>query len=300
MDRFFLIGGTEKAGTTAIFNFFYNHPEVNPSVKKETDFFRKTEGVNKKAYLREFSPRGDGVFFEASPGYLAASELVLKNISAHLYNDDVKFVFVLRDPVDRLLSSFNFHKSRGYIDTNIKFGDYFDAAIRYKEAGLRVDGVSEWSLESVFHGLYAKHIERYFQSFSGNVRIIDYDFFKKNPAMVVEMLCDFSGIEKSYFSEFEFFSANKTFRPKYQKLHSLLININKLLAPFFYKYPKLKNNLLAIYKKINQGASDRVDEKDILRVRKFYLPSVLELCRVLSERNVECPGWTNRYIEEGM
>ena len=37
----FVIGGTEKAGTTSVFDWLSSHPAVCASVRKETDFFRE-------------------------------------------------------------------------------------------------------------------------------------------------------------------------------------------------------------------------------------------------------------------
>src|SRR5512142_1676251 len=36
----FIVGGTEKAGTTSVFDWLSLHPQVAASSRKETDFFR--------------------------------------------------------------------------------------------------------------------------------------------------------------------------------------------------------------------------------------------------------------------
>jgi len=296
--NFLLIGGTEKAGTTALFNYFYNHPDVIASIKKETNYFRDAKEVALELYLQEFkgNGNGNGVYFEASPGYLAASERVVWGLKKTMAASDVKLVFVLRDPVDRIVSSFGFHKSRGYIDKNVLFSEYIDAAIDYKGGEERVDGISEWALQSVYHGEYDTHVRRYLDSFGSSVMIVSYDDFKSDPRKVVAGICDFAGLDVDYFSNFDFFIANKTFKPKIQFVHKLLLKANQILAPFFFRYPRLKNMLMRIYKSVNRGVDDDVImNADKVRVVDFYRPSVVHLVSILEKNGRDIPRWAEKY-----
>lgn len=294
--KFFIVGGTEKAGTTALFSFFYNHPQINPSINKETDFFRRSSALSLDSYISEFSERGGETYFEASPGYLAASDFVIHNMQNILKDQDPRVLFILRDPVDRLLSSFNFHKSRGYIGEFVDFGVYLDAAFDYRDKREKITGISEWALESVFHGEYATHIERYLRCFGAAVMIIDYDTLKNSPQDVVQEICATAGIDGSYFNDFRYFEANKTFRPKSRFVHTQLIKLNKLLASFFFRYPGVKSYLLGIYKKINKGSSDRISKSERQRAMDFYRDSVCKLVEILSAAGRSAPAWTDRYL----
>jgi len=292
---FFILGGTEKAGTTAVFNFFYSHPGVAPSIKKETNYFRDTKAPSLDQYLCEFYDKKAAVYFEASPGYLAESQIVISNIKKTLSNNEVKLVFILRDPTDRLLSSFSFHKSRGYIHDSTSLNDYLDAAIAYRDSGDVADGITEWALKSVFHGEYAEHVKDFLAAFGENVKFISYDDFKSDPDFIVRELCRFVGLEEDYFNGFEYFSANKTFKPRFQFVHAQLIRLNRLLEPFFFRYPKLKSYLLAVYKKINKGKKDSVTDKEKARVDSFYTDSVVKLASVMGSAGRDVPGWVQRY-----
>lgn len=294
--NFIILGGTEKAGTTALFNYFYNHPEVNPSIKKETDFFRKMPDAKFASYLAEFVERGGKVHFEASPGYLAASANVIAGMEKVLVGHGSLFLFILRDPADRLVSSFIFHKSRDYIDEAVDFSTYLDVALRYRENGIKAEGISEWALESVFHGEYAAHIERYLQHFADAVHVIDYDTFLRDPRSVVLDICRRAGLDGGYFEGFSFFSSNKTFTPRYQLAHNQLIKLNRALTPLSLRYPSLKNRLLEVYKRINKGKSDAISGTDMLRIVDFYRPSVRRLADVLDQADRPLPSWTSRYL----
>jgi hypothetical protein len=203
--RFLIIGGTEKAGTTAMFNYFYNHPSCIPSIRKETDFFRSKEDLKLEAYLQEFSYGREGVFIEASPGYLAAADRVVSNINKVIGGDGVRVVFILRDPADRIRSSFVFHKSRGYISDEVSFVDYIDAALEYERSGSIAKGISEWALSSVSHGEYFRYVKKYIDDLDGEVTIFDYDFFRESPDKVIKEICCLTGINFRYFEGFEFF-----------------------------------------------------------------------------------------------
>ena len=55
----FVIGGTEKAGTTSVFDYLSAHPQVCASSRKETDFFR-----NEYSGEREVDARRYAAYFE--------------------------------------------------------------------------------------------------------------------------------------------------------------------------------------------------------------------------------------------
>lgn len=293
--NFFIIGGTEKAGTTALFNFFYGHPQIIPSIKKETNYFRDTTTPDFDRYLGEFSHKKGVVYFEASPGYLAESKTVIHNIKKTISDNNIKLIFILRDPAERLFSSFSFHKSRGYISDSTSLNDYLDAAIAYRDTGHIKDGITEWALKSVFHGEYEEHVKKFMEAFGDNVKFISYDDFKNDPDHIVRDLCGYVGLDESYFDGFEYFSANKTFKPKFKFIHAQLIKINRLLEPFFFRYPKVKSYLLSVYKRINKGKKDNINEKEKARVASLYADSVIELASVFASAGRDVPGWVQRY-----
>src|SRR5580765_445608 len=78
----FVIGGTEKAGTTSVFDYLSAHPQVCTSSRKETDFFRNGYTGNPEVDARRygsFFERCDSrtpVIAEASPGYLGEAATV--------------------------------------------------------------------------------------------------------------------------------------------------------------------------------------------------------------------------------
>jgi hypothetical protein len=112
----FIVIGAMKAGTTSLFHYLDEHPEVYMSPLKEVDFFVE-EGNWARGldwYARQFDGAGGAVAVgEASTIYTKYPRYggVPERISQHL--PDVRLVYVLRDPIDRLRSHFEHRRLVG-------------------------------------------------------------------------------------------------------------------------------------------------------------------------------------------
>jgi len=113
----FVIGGTQKGGTSALDSFLRQHPQIcMPNDLKEVHFFDREEMFrgNKPDYDKYHAhfrpgPRHD-IIGEASPIYM-----YWENAPARIwsYNPDMKWVVILRNPVDRAYSAWNMERQRG-------------------------------------------------------------------------------------------------------------------------------------------------------------------------------------------
>src|SRR6056297_1307982 len=138
MNKFLIIGGTTKAGTTSLFKYLSDHPEFCPARFKETRYFLnknyqlqrtgKGDDYLENEYNKLFSCEDGLINLEATPDYLY-SENTASFIKNTLSGADVKVVFLLRNPVDRFISWFKFAKQDGKIETNAAIKDYFEANI---------------------------------------------------------------------------------------------------------------------------------------------------------------------------
>lgn len=118
----FMIVGAMRSGTTALGRFLSRHPEIAMSSPKEMHLFDgrnyspdwTPEQIDAR-YRRGFQGRDaerEGVRLrgEATPIYLFFPEIAgeLKR-----YNPGLKAIVILRDPVERAISSYYFQKNRG-------------------------------------------------------------------------------------------------------------------------------------------------------------------------------------------
>ena len=114
----FVIGGTQKGGTSALAHFLGAHPEICWPRKKEVHFFdapdfpeqASHEEINARyraAYADKLTGRIVG---EATPIYMYLP-WVAPRIKA--YNPAMKWILLLRDPVERAISHYSMERGRG-------------------------------------------------------------------------------------------------------------------------------------------------------------------------------------------
>lgn len=103
----FLIIGAMKAGTSSLFRYLSSHPEIVPSSVKETDFFfsPKQYDRGRSYYEGLFQGEGDRAL-EASPNYTKRHLRPGMPEKIHALMPGVKMVYVVRDPVQRLVSHY--------------------------------------------------------------------------------------------------------------------------------------------------------------------------------------------------
>lgn len=109
MEPSFLIIGAQKAGTSALFKYLSEHPEIVPAKEKELNFFqcdrRYLKGTSE--YLSNFERNNfsnrSKIAFEASPAYLMFAEKTAERI--YSFKPDIRLIVSLRDPIERAFSA---------------------------------------------------------------------------------------------------------------------------------------------------------------------------------------------------
>ena len=286
----FVIAGTEKAGTTSVFVYLSEHPDVCAASKKETDFFRgEYTGdpiQDELNYSRYFSDRDKecSIIMEASPGYLGEADLVAPRM--HTMIPEAKILFILRDPIDRLYSSYNFHISKLNIPEDISFPDYVQRCLAY-ESGVtsahELD-MDEWYLKVMRFGRYAELLTLYQEIYpAGSIKVLFFESLQQDIIGFMVELSKFLEICPDFWIDYRFRKSNVTFFGRNKLLHKVAMWGNTITEPFIRKRPKLKHSLVDFYKVINQ-ASDGYDpmpesvREDLLR---YYQPSVDALPKLL-------------------
>jgi Sulfotransferase domain len=108
----FLIIGAQKAGTSSLFHYLAQHPDIHLPSEKELHFFDLHYDKGIAWYERRFP--GKKLFKrqitgEASPYYLF-HPLVPGRIRNHY--PDIKLIVLLRNPIDRAYSHFQMERNR--------------------------------------------------------------------------------------------------------------------------------------------------------------------------------------------
>lgn len=115
--------GVKKAGTSWLYYLLDQHPDVFMSDVKELYFFGEDYPEKLSAYHRHFPFEEDYAYFgEATVTYFRSAR-VARQIKD--YAPEARVLAIVRDPVERLLSQFRYHKQLGVLDEDAALDDVF-------------------------------------------------------------------------------------------------------------------------------------------------------------------------------
>lgn len=294
-----IIGGTAKAATSSLFNYLNAHPQVCGSRIKETYFFSQNYSddleLDLARYAAYFSPGPDArVLFEASPNYLASRENVAPRIKRLI--PDVKLLFVLRNPVDRLYSHFNFAKGKLDLPRQMSFEDFVECCEAYN--GGEIDQlqtrVAEKDLRALEMGKYGKYLQNFYAEFDrSSILVIFFDDLNTDPLGKLGDICEFIGVDPSYYRDFEMSRANVTFASRLAPLHRIAMLGNRLLEPVLRHRPGLKTKLVRLYQLLNRDTRrvEPMKQETRNKLQHYYLSSNALLKDLLDNRQL--PKWAD-------
>ena len=197
----FLIIGAQKAGTTSLYNYLCEHPElISNNTWKEVHFFDKRENINKGlgSYLGSFpsyfKARGK-ITFEATPDYLFYDWVPkrIKNLVG-----SIKLIAILREPASRAFSAWKMYHSFKETNNahlrNLYDPRSFDEAIA--DEMNETNYPDNYEFYYLDRGKYALQLQRYFSVFGrNNVLVIDFNSFATLDKLLAT-ICDFIKIPR--------------------------------------------------------------------------------------------------------
>lgn len=208
----FIIVGAQKSATSSLFVILNAHPALQGCRKKEPQFFCTTLDwrSNLEEYHRLFDVAEDKLYFEASTTY---TFYPIKNLTIwddlYAYNPAMKFIYMVRNPIPRIVSAYMHLYERGYTDFSL----------------------SEAIVKNRFYvdtSRYYTQIIPYVRKFGReNVLLIDFDNFNQNRSMVLKDVAAFLQIDPTKFDDYQEIKANAT--AKRRKKHYKWDNPNLAL-----------------------------------------------------------------------
>ena len=216
LERFpnFLIIGANKGGTTSLYNYCNQHPEIHMSSIKEpmyftSEYFRdakihkkrteETAKFNKKStkppYISELADYyqlfEDGKHLkargEASTAYLGAYNVVIKKVKQLC--PKMKFIISLRHPIDRAWSAYSMYNDMGL--EALSFNDVVSSEINNEFVGRQ---------RYLVLGAYYAPVSAYLNHFGKeNVLVLFFDNLKNNPAKYMRRIFEFLGVDEQTF-----------------------------------------------------------------------------------------------------
>jgi hypothetical protein len=296
-----LICGTNKSGTTSLFRYLADHPEIIPCSRKEAGFFFRPLsndlGNTYKEYCDLFpSAHDDKILIEATPTYLDRGAEVAQRIKQLL--PDARLVFVLREPVARLVSYF---RSKHGMETspvaNVSFDEFIHRAI--EESGQEETGTIDrngygWQLIKAQYGRFLLEYLDYFKP--DDIHVTFFDYLASDAAVVTKEVCDFLGIDGAIYDSYEFSVENKSRVHRSSTLRTVASKTNAFAEPVLNRMPALRRLMRYGYNAINVDNGEKaetVDPELIGRLREYYVPHNRETREVLTQR-LNCqklPAW---------
>lgn len=203
----FLIVGAAKAGTTSLYEYIRQHPDIfMPSRLKEPGYFRNpianwVPPMNFEEYLDLFKEgSGKKAVGEASTPYLTSAEspeLIRSTLG------DVRIVIGLRNPAKRAFSLYLYNLMNGW-----EGEDTFEKAL--DKEPLRLTEPMPHVFYYFNSGLYFQQVKRYIDVF-GRDRVMVYLFedLIKRPLEVCKGVFDFLHIDSQFTPTIEVHNESK-------------------------------------------------------------------------------------------
>lgn len=210
----FLIIGAQKAGTSSLFSYLNQHPEVMAATRKEAGFFSKKYSKGSSWYRTRFPSKENiksgYISGEATPEYFFHPHAA-KRIS-HLL-PDIRLILILRNPVERAISHY-------YHSVKIAYEKLaLEDALNAEDQRIRKVSAEMTENEKIYsldwqnysyksRGIYSRQLGRYLDYFTREqILIIHSKELFESPNKVMKKVQNHLGI--SGFEGFEFSIKNE-------------------------------------------------------------------------------------------
>lgn len=228
----FYIVGTPKSGTTSLYHYLKEHPEVFMSPQKEPNFFSHEDITKQKLYypvknidsIENYKALFDNVSKETVIGEASVSYLFYEKTPGKIkyITPDSKLIIILRNPIDRAFSHFLMDHRLGLINYNISFED-----IVYKKSNHPM--INLYYQQFIELGFYYAQIKRYCDTFGlEKIKIFLTEDLKTNLENVLKEVCRFLNIDDSFNFDIE-------------QRHNVYRTPRNNIVKFLYSFKKMRS-----------------------------------------------------------
>jgi len=206
----FLIIGATKSGTTSLYYYLKEHPQIYMSPIRETEYFSfmgesldredyrlapaNFATTDRKAYETLFKGvRKETAIGECSPYYLYHPEAA-RRIRENLPH--AKLIAILRDPAERAYSHFIMRCNKANPNLAEPIRDFAEA-LHAEDIRVQNGWLGGWHYKR--RGFYYAQLKRYFDLFpSEQIRVYLYEDLRSNPQVVLRDIFRFLGVLETF------------------------------------------------------------------------------------------------------
>lgn len=215
----FVIIGCQRGGTSSLYKYLGRHPQIAPSLRKETEFFTINHHRGESWYRAHFPlamrrrlARLFGrrlITFEATPDYLLEDRAVER---LHAMLPKAQIIVLLREPGERALSHYHHNVRLGQEnETFARALDLEEERIAPDLAELKRDpdgrALAYRRFSYATRGMYADQLSRWLAVFPRDrVKILESEVFFDDPDRVLGEILEFVGAKPWSPPEFRNYS----------------------------------------------------------------------------------------------
>jgi hypothetical protein len=174
-----------KCGTSSLYSYLSEHPEVCASAVKEPEFFSEHQGHKRAVVcyqdLWAYDHRVHKYAMEASTGYtkFPAEQRVPRRM--HEAGIRPRLIYIVRDPFDRIVSHYNFMQNKPHWKHNI--------------TDVQLTLTSNYFIQlQQFREFYSRD----------SILVLEFDDLRDHPKAVLQTVYKFLGLSEDYYpSSFE-------------------------------------------------------------------------------------------------
>lgn len=180
-----LVIGAQKAGTSSLHRYLDLHPEISMSHNKELNFFMlhsEPSDAEFQRYKQNFDPRAR-VRGESSPNYTCYPQVSGIPERIHRLIPDAKLIYMVRDPIERAVSS------------------YLQARAIGEDLRPIADALEDPNTWYVSRGLYYAQLERYLPYFrQEQILVVAQEALLAQRAETMRRIFGFLDVDQSFWS----------------------------------------------------------------------------------------------------
>ncbi|WP_018016219.1 sulfotransferase family protein [Teredinibacter turnerae] len=299
------IVGQPKSGTSAVFSFLRQHPEINACSAKEPSFFcsdirsqyfhLSKQARTLKNYLALYRSGDYRYWLEGSTAYLYSAKAAEE---IHQFNPDARIIILLREPAEFL---FTYHKQLLRNSCPFEEVTSLEDALALEPQRRRGEKLPRHVFDASFlyyseRLRYVDHIKRFTALFPvSQIKIVIYDDFKADNAQVMGGLWDWLGLTPPAAMELQQVNAQVEVRNRRLKqfLDKRLFGVKQILRKRIGK--RIFKVLRAGYRKIifAGAVQEKLDPALAQKIRARYVNEVEALSDYLGRDLVSEWGYAN-------